>query len=147
MKPASLLFACLLLFQRAGAEQIELIVGNEVSAAAYAQLRQLTVMGTNGEILNRRPEPSIFIDRTEYVAQKNEFVVAIEVTRDPRHKGGKPLLTRVYINNEGQRVSANKDGEWKWVDAKRVVIDTKTWKASIQCGEQTAPSGGEKPSN
>ncbi len=142
MRTCPLLIAFFLYVQAVGAEQIELVIGKEVSATAYAKLKQLKMMGAGGDILNRRPDPSVFVNRTEYVSERSQFVVAIEVVRDPLRNEGKSLLSRVYFSNKGERASTKKDGEWKWIDAKKVVIDTKTWTASIQSGEQDA--GGKR---
>ena len=130
MKLAQILFAALLLCQIAGAEKIELAVGKEISPEVYAQLRKLNLEGVAGDIINRRPKPSVFIDKTEFVSEDGKFVVAIEVTRDPLNEDGKSLLTKVYFSNIGERASGAEDGTWKWVKAKKVVVDTTKWRGA-----------------
>jgi hypothetical protein len=139
MKTTSLLFACLLLGDGVSAEQVELVVGEEISAAGQAQLRRLPVMGSGGEILSRRPDPSVFIDRTEYFEESKGLVIAIELTRDPLRKDGKAILTKIYFSNDGERVSTKEKESWKWLDAKNVVIDPETWTASIKRNGEAAP--------
>jgi uncharacterized protein (DUF433 family) len=133
----------------AQAGQVDLKIGKELPKSLKPLLAKLDLMGSGGDILSSRPELSTSVDRTEYVSKNGKFVLAVEITKNPKLAEGRPIITALYFSNTGKRISRKDDGEWVWPEGnKRIVIDPEALHGEvIKEGEPAAPSNGDKPSN
>jgi hypothetical protein len=133
----------------AQAGQVDLKIGKELPKSLKPLLAKLDLMGSGGDILSSRPELSTSVDRTEYVSKNGKFVLAVEITKNPKLAEGRPMITALYFSNTGKRISRKDDGEWVWPEGnKRIVIDPEALHGEvIKEGEPAAPSNGDKPSN
>jgi hypothetical protein len=133
---------CTALLAQAG--QVDLRVGDELPTSIKPLLAKLDLMGSGRDILSSRPEPSNFVDRAEYVSKNGKFVLAMELTKNPKLAEGRPIITALYFSNTGKRISRKDDGGWVWPESNnRILIDPEALHGQLKKeGEQDAPSNG-----